>query len=37
MTRLAALGGELKAGKTTQLKTLGTYEKYIGLKKSAQP
>jgi hypothetical protein len=35
IARLASLEAELKRGQTTPLKTLGQYEKNIGLKKGA--
>jgi hypothetical protein len=34
LARLAALQGELKAGQITQVKTLGHYEKNLGLKQA---
>jgi len=34
MARLAALHGEMKAGRKPQIKTLGQYEKNIGLKQT---
>ena len=36
MARLASLHGEMKAGRKPQLKTLGRYEKDLGLKRTKE-
>ncbi len=37
LARLAALEGEMKGGRTTPLKTLGQYEKNLGLQRAKEP